>query len=67
MEEELILSEPDEKDQLLSVIDNQLVVLSTLEGFDVELYDKATEHKLKMINRACELILKVQAKLLKEI
>lgn len=67
-EDDLVLDMPDDEgDRLMAIIDCQLVVLSTLDAFDVTLYDEATEHKIKIANAACKLILKAQTKLLKEI
>jgi hypothetical protein len=68
MEEDLVLEMPeDEGDRLMAIIDCQLVVLSTLDAFDVTLYDDAPEHKIRIATAACKLILKAQTKLFKEI
>jgi uncharacterized membrane-anchored protein len=63
MEEELILGEP-ERDGL-DIIDNQLIVISSVSDLDDSLYDKLAEDKVKAVVNAMKIILKVQANILK--
>jgi len=65
-EDDLVLGDPIEKDGL-DVIDNQLVVITSLMEQDDSVYDQFKEDKVKIIVRAMRIIYKVQANILKEL
>jgi hypothetical protein len=68
MEDDLIIGE-EEKDELdlLDVIDSQLDIIIYVSDIDNDMYDTCLADKIKVTTKAFSVILKAQAKLLKNL
>lgn len=69
MDEEIDIDESlfGEDERLAAIITNQLEVLASIDYIDPSLYDEAQEHKIRIVTRASQIIMKCQAKMIKEI
>jgi hypothetical protein len=68
MEDDLVIGE-EEKDELdlLDVIDSQLDIIIYVSDIDNDMYDTCLADKIKVTTKAFSVILKAQAKLLKNL
>jgi hypothetical protein len=67
MEDDLIIGEESDELDLLDVIDSQLDIIIYVSDIDNEMYDTCLADKIKVTTKAFSVILKAQAKLLKNL
>jgi hypothetical protein len=67
MEYDLIIGEESDELDLLDVIDSQLDIIIYVSDIDNDMYDTCLADKIKVTTKAFSVILKAQAKLLKNL
>ena len=67
MEDDLIIGEESDELDLLDVIDSQLDIIIYVSDIDNDMYDTCLADKIKATTKAFSVILKAQAKLLKNL
>jgi|688.fasta_scaffold130455_5 hypothetical protein len=67
MEDDLIIGEESDELDLLDVIDSQLDIIIYVSDIDNDMYDTCLADKIKVTTKAFSVILKAQAKLLKNL
>jgi hypothetical protein len=66
---DIVIEDPEPEDgfSLLDIIDNQMLVITTIVDLDTSAYEKMEEDRIKALSLAFRVIQKIQVKLLKTI